>query len=650
VSKGHQPILLDMTFILDPSVHMWVALALTAFAIVAFIREKVPIEVTSIVLLTALMVFGQFFPLPDASGRNMMDAYTLLSGFANPSLIAVLALLVMGQGMIQSDALRAVTSVFAVSGSQKKMAWVSIIFIFIFVMVVSAFMNNTPLVVIAIPLLQALAATIGLSDSRVMIPLSYVAILGGMTTLIGSSTNLLVSSAMTDLGYAPLGFFDFVVPGAMMAAVGFLFVLLFIPRLMPDRVNMAKGLAGAGADGQKEFVAELEVSADSKLVGMECVKGSFAALNNMNVKLIQRGGHLILPPFEGYKIDKGDTLIVAATRDALMGLLSSYPGFLLSEEEVETLERKQDEADADGGPVEETKAAETRVLAEIMITPASRMIDMSLDHISFHKQFGAIVLGIQRRARVVRRRLGRIRLEAGDVLLITGRREAVDALRYNPDFIVLSGSKRDLPVPGKAPLAIGIFLTTIALAASGMISIPVAAIAGSVLMLLTGCLNIRQAMRSLDRKIFLLVGSMLALGAALQASGGARYIAEQMMSLPFVDTPLAMVAVLFILVAVFTNVLSNNACAILFTPIAMNLAGSLPVDPSIQFDMSFIFALTVIFAANCSFASPIGYQTNLLVMGPGHYRFRDFLKGGVPLVLLMWGTFVLIAKYYFGLS
>ncbi|MGH1399344.1 MAG: SLC13 family permease [Alphaproteobacteria bacterium] len=624
--------------------HMWFALILTVGAIVAFIREKVPIEVTSIVLLAALLVFGQFFPLNNASGRNMLDSYALLSGFANPSLIAVLALLVMGQGMIQSDALRVVTSVFAVT--DKRLAWVSIVAILVFVMVVSAFMNNTPLVVIVIPLLQALAVTIGLSESRVMMPLSYVAILGGMTTLIGSSTNLLVSSAMVELGYAPLQFFDFVVPGAMLAAVGFVYVLVFIPRMMPERASMAKDLQG----NQKEFVAELEVHGDSKLVGMECVKGRFPALVNMNVKLIQRGGHLILPPFEGYKIDKGDTLIVAATREAITGLLSTYPGFLLSDEEAQSFAQDKQDADAEGGPVEETASAETRVLAEIMITPASRMIDMSLDHISFHRQFGAIVLGIQRRARVVRRRLGRIRLEPGDVLLITGRREAVDALRYNPDFIVLSGSKRDLPVPGKAPIAAGVFLGTIALAASGMVSIPVAAIAGAVLMLLTGCLNIRQAMRSLDRKIFLLVGSMLALGTALQASGGARYIAEQMLSLPFVDTPLAMVAVLFILVAICTNVLSNNACAILFTPIAMNLAGSLPPDSAPGVDLSFVFALTVIFAANCSFASPIGYQTNLLVMGPGHYRFRDFLKGGVPLVLLLWGVYILVAKYYFGLS
>lgn len=629
-----------MNLIIDPTYHMWFALILTGLAIVAFVREKFPIEVTSVAILTSLMLFGQFFPLQDANGRNMLDAATLLAGFANPSLIAVLALLVMGQGMIQSDALRMVTRLFAVHN--RKLAWLAVIGIMLFVMVVSAFMNNTPLVIIAIPIVQALAASMRLSDSRLMIPLSYVAILGGMTTLIGSSTNLLVSSAMVELGYAPLQFFDFVVPGMMLAAIGFVYVLLFVPRFMPDRLRMSRDLVGS----QKEFIAELETAQESKLIGMECVEGRFPELGDLNVKLIQRGGHLILPPFEGTVIEKGDTLIVAATRETLTTLLSQFPGFLLSEEEASVMEGIDE---AKEGPLDETKTAETRVLAEIMITPASRMIDMSLDHINFHRQFKTIILGIQRRAKVVRRRLGRVRLEAGDVLLITGRRDTVDALRNNPDFIVLSGSRRELPVPGKAPIASAVFLLTVALAATGILSIPVAAVTGCAMMIASGCLNIRQATRAIDRKIFLLVGSMLALGSALQASGGARYIAERILDLPFVDTPLTMAAALFILVAIATNILSNNACAILFTPIAMTLAGSLNIDPASQYDIAFVFAITVIFAANCSFASPIGYQTNLLVMGPGHYRFRDFLKGGVPLVLILWVAYILIAKYYYGL-
>ncbi len=165
----------------------------------------------------------------------------------------------------------------------------------------------------------------------------------------------------------------------------------------------------------------------------------------------------------------------------------------------------------------------------------------------------------------------------------------------------------------------------------------------------TGCLNIRQATRAIDRKIFLLVGSMLALGAALQATGGASYLAELILSAPFVQSPLFLAALLFIVVAITTNVLTNNACAILFTPIAMSLAQSVSIPPDFPYDMTYIFAITVIFGANCSFASPIGYQTNLLVMGPGQYKFRDFIKAGIPLVITVWITYIMILKFYFEL-
>ncbi len=634
-----------MTFIFESTAfHMWFVLILMSWAAVSFVREKLPIEVTSVSLLTMLLLFGQFFPVLDANGRNLLDAMSLLSGFANPALIAVLALLVMGQAIIQTDALRAVTKIFMTS--DRRWAWVSIISILVLIMVLSAFMNNTPLVILAIPILQALAASAQLSESRIMIPLSFAAILGGMTTLVGSSTNMLVSTTMIELGHNPLGFFDFFVPGAMMAGVGLVYVVFILPRFLPDRSSLTQQLVGQ----EREFIAELDVALESKLVGMECVDGSFPALPDLKVRLIQRSGHLILPPFEGYIIEPGDIMIVAATRDALSELLSKHPGFLLSEEEKKIMspsvaqveEKTEDEDEISPTPDLEEKVAETRILAEVMITPASRMTEMSLEQVGFHRQFGAIVLGIQRRARVVRRRLGRIRLEAGDVLLVAGSRGAIDSMRGNQDLIVLSGSKRELSVPKKAPLAAGIMFGAIGLAAMGVMSIPVAAITGSILLIATDCLNIRQATRAIDRKIFLLVGSMLGLSQALQVTGGAGFIAETLLNIPFVETPFAMASLLFIVVAVCTNVLSNNACAILFTPIALSLAVNLGVDP-------FIFAVTIVFAANCSFASPIGYQTNLLVMGPGHYRFRDFMKAGVPLVVILWFAYMAVAKLYFGL-
>jgi len=628
----------DMS-ILDVNVHMWFVLFLTAVAVYLFAREKLPLEATSVVILTSLLLFGQLFPLPDEDGRNQLDAADLLSGFANPALLAVLALLVMGQAIIRTDALRLLVNFFV--NNKHIPARVAIFSIFVFVMVFSAFLNNTPLVILTIPIVQAIGISAGISESKIMMPLSYAAILGGMTTLVGSSTNLLVSSTMVELGYEPLGFFDFLIPGMMLAAVGLAYIVMILPFFVPNRRSLKQKLEV----GEKEFIAELDVNADSILVGMEFTDGVFPALPDVDVRLIQRRGHLILPPFEGYQIEQGDIMIVAATRNSLAGLLSKFPGFLLSDEEAKIMDDGDDgDEEKEASQDLEDTVAETRILAELMIPPASRFVEMTIDQVDFQRQFNIVVLGIQRRARVVRRSMGRIRLEPGDVLLIAGAQGAVDDMRGQDqtDVTVLSGSKTELPIPKKAPVAALIFIATILLASLGILSIAVAAITGAVLLIATGCLNIRQATRAIDRKILFLVGAMLALGTAMQATGGTQFIADQMLKAPFADDPLYMAALLFIIVAFCTNILSNNACAILFTPIGMSMAINMGVDP-------IIFAVLVIFAANCSFASPIGYQTNLLVMGPGHYRFRDFMNAGIPLVLVIWIAYICIAKFYYGL-
>ncbi len=637
-----------MIFAMDQSFNMWFMLFLTGAAIYAFISEKHPMEVISIVLMTVLLLYGQIFPVIDESGTNQLSAQAILSGFSNPSLIAVMALLVMGQGMIHTDSLRFLTNLLVIENN--KFAWVSILMILVFVMVLSAFMNNTPLVIIAIPIIQSLLHTTRMHGSTIMMSLSFVAILGGMTTLVGSSTNLLVSSSMEELGQSPLSFFDFTIPGSIMAAIGFVYVIFVLPGLLPKRGETIKEELGGA---ETEFVAELDIAQDSKLVGEIAEEGRFPSLKDLNVKLIQRAGQLILPPFTDQTIESGDILIVAATREALSSLLSKYPGYLLSDDDAEAIHGNDSNGTTEDEESESSTVlenAQTRVLAKIMVTPASRMVDMSIENTGLDKRFGVIVLGIRRRARVVRRRLGRIRLEAGDVLLVVGKDNNINSLRQNSDFIVLSGSKRDLPLLSKAPVALSIFLAVIASAALGFVSIPVAAFSGAAAMVGTGCLNLRQATRAIDRKIFLLVGSMLALGSALQATGGAEYIAGLILSVPHGDSPLFIAAVLFLIVAIATNVLTNNACAILFTPIAINIANDFGAVEGLDHSLTYIFALTVAFGANCSFASPIGYQTNLLVMGPGQYRFRDFVKAGTPLVLVIWITYIFIAKYYFGLS
>ncbi len=622
-----------MEIIISPLFHMWFTIGLTIFAIVMFSWEKLSIEMISLSLAGLLLLFGNIFPFYDETGKNLLNTTALLLGFANPALFTVLALLVIGQAILQVQALNP----FIRWINRMPTSWSYIVFVFILfgITIFSGILNNTPLVILAIPILQAVASNMGRSSSRVMIPLSYAAILGGMVTLIGSSTNLLVSGSMNDLGLEPFSFFEFTHIGIIMALVGLSYIIFILPKFLPQNLSLIASFFGE----TRQFIAEIDIEPGSRLIGEQCIKGKFKSLPDLSVRLIHRAGNTILPPFENYTIQANDIIIVAATREALTETLTRFPGFVLSSDREEKQQMISDEKALQ----ERQKTTEdSKVLAEVMIAPGSRLIDRMLSQISFYKQYGCVILGLQRRARMMRRRLKESRFENSDTLLVLGPVHAIEALRNNRDFVVLAGTTRDLPTREKAPLAFSIFAVTIGLAAFGVISIPAAAFAGAVLMVMTGCLNIRQAVRAIDRKIFFLIGSVLALGHSLQATGGAQFIAESIMSVEMAKDPLYAGALLFIVVAILTNILTNNACAIIFTPIAISLATSVGVDPR-------IFALAVLFAANCSFATPIGYQTNLLVMSPGNYKFKDFIKAGLPLVIVMWITFCIILKFYYNL-
>ena len=600
-------------------------LALLGLTIVSFVWEKISLELTSLLLLVALLIWFQVAPFYGPDGAALLDSERLLGGFANPLLLGLLALLVMGQAMVQTGALSGLARVYTRLSRRNRL--LSLAGGFAGVLVTSAFLNNTPVVVMFIPIMQALGMQLRWSTSRLMMPLSFAAILGGMTTVVGSSTNMLVSSSLRDLGYGSIGMFDFAALGAGLALVGAVYVIAVLPRLLRHRSSLAGTLVSEG----KQFIAEIDLQPNSKLIGAQSVAGTFRGLPDVTVRLIQRGEISFLPPFDDVTLAAGDVLIVAATRPALTEALSRNSGFILQQE--------RDPADPGDGPP--AKAGE-RVVAEVMIAPASRMIDQTIDMVGFRRRFGCLVLGIQRRGRMARRRLGDIRLEAGDVLLIVGPRLAVNNFSHNSDLVLMTWSARDLPRLQRAPHAVAIFGAAILCASLGILPIAEAAVTGAVLMLAFGCLNLRQAIRALDRTIILLVGATLALGAAMEATGTAAVLATSLVSAATAGDPAVAIILLFGIVAICTNLISNNACAVLFTPIGVNMARDLGIDPTIM-------AITVLLAANCSFATPIGYQTNLLVMGPGHYRFADFVRGGLPLVALMWLVFAIIAPPYFGL-
>lgn len=608
---------------------MMITLGLLVLALTLYISERVPVEVASIGLLVVMMVAFHLLPVNGPDGHNLLSPEVMLSGFGNPALLTVMALLVVAEGLNRTGSLdRLVESVGNLRLSPSVLAALALAV----VAVTSAFINDTPVVVMFLPVFQALAVRAGHGSSRLMMPLSFAAILGGMTTLIGSSTNLLVSSSLISQGLPGLEFFQQTPMGIWVAAVGFIYVVFVMPHLLPK--GESGGLSGGGGTG-KQFVSQCVVGVGSALDGAQAAAGTFRQLPDITVHLIVRDGESVFPPYDDVVLAAGDVLMIAGSRKALTETAARYPG-LLSVPEV------HDDDDDDVPIARPAVPTVEQVMVEAMVPPTSRFTGFSVEQLGLNRYHNLVVLGLERRARMMRGPTAGLRLQAGDVLLLMGRDNDIETLRQDRDLVVISGSAGLLPRVHHAKTAGLLFLAMLALSATGVLPIAIAAIGVAVLLVALGALTARQAIGAIDAKIVLLVGNALALGQAMEATGAAAFMAKALLLIMGDVGPWTAMVAFFGLVSLITNVLSNNATAVLFTPIAVGLARQLGIDPH-------LFAVTVILAANCSFITPIGYQTNLLVMGPGHYRFVDYAKAGLPLTLLLWATFALGAKMIWGL-
>ena len=599
---------------------MWASLAAVAITIVFYMLDRWSMELVSVSVIAAMLLL---FSLPGATAHdgNAITLSDLLSGFANPALITIMALLVVGQGLFQTGALEGPTK--ALVRSYDKRPMITLVLAFMAVFATSAFTNNTPVVIMFLPIMSAIAARMGASTSRLMMPLSFVSIFAGMTTLIGTSTNLLAADAYERLTPNKLGFFDQSVFGLMLAGVGLFYLLIASRVLLPNREELTETMVKSG----KQFVAQFEVTPGHFLDGKEAVAGMFPELKDMTVRMIQRGERALLPPYDEVRLMPGDLVIVAATRQALTDLLSGKPAML------------QDIWQS-GVPEHDDSGESQLGLVEAVIAPGSRMAGRTVEMLGFRRLTRAVTLGIQRRSRMIRTKLGEIRLEAGDTLLLCGPVSAFRNLRTSRDLILLEWSQSEFPTTTRAQVARLITILMVIAAASGVATITLSSIVAATAMILLQCLNHRQAARSLDLRIYLVIAAALAMGVALEKTGAAQMIAELVVLLASPYGTLAILSAIFLAVAVLTNILSNAATAVLFTPIAISAAEQTGADP-------FPFLLAVIYAANCAFATPIAYQTNMLVMGPGHYKFGDFLRFGGPLVILMWAAFTIIAPWRF---
>lgn len=602
---------------------MWASLAAVLITIVFYMMDRWSMELVSVAVIAGLLIL---FSLPGATAMDGSEIgpASLLAGFANPALITIMALLVVGQGLFQTGALEGPTK--ALVRSYDKRPKLTLVIAFGAVFVTSAFTNNTPVVIMFLPIMSAIAARMGASTSRLMIPLSFVSIFAGMTTLIGTSTNLLAADAYSRLTGSELGFFDQTAFGLILASVGVIYLVIASRFLLPDREAFAETMVKSG----KQFVAQFEVTPGHFLDGKQAVAGMFPALQDITVRMIQRGEKALLPPYDNIQLNAGDLVIVAATRQALTDLLSGKPSMLNDIWQSGVAEMDEDTGETQLG------------LVEAVIAPGSRMAGRTVEMLGFRRLTQAVTLGIQRRSRMIRSKLGEIRLEAGDTLLLCGPVGAFRSLRTSRDLILLEWSQSEFPTTTRAQVARVITLAMVLVAAFGLVDITIASIVAATGMILLQCLNHRQASRSLDLRIYLVIAAALAMGAALEATGAAQLIAELVVTFAAPYGTLAVLSAIFLAVAILTNILSNAATAVLFTPIALSAAEQTNADP-------FPFLLAVIYAANCAFATPIAYQTNMLVMGPGHYKFSDFMRFGGPLVIIMWAAFTIIAPWRFDL-
>ena len=602
---------------LSIDLYMWFIFGLIFISVILFSIDRIPIEITSLAIISILIIVFQNSPILGAVSGTPLSLEVILRGFANPSLIALMCLLIIGHGLLVTGALEDIA--VWISGDKSQNTQIKFLSVMFLVFILSALLNNTPIIVMFIPIILSLCKQLDQPSKYILIPLSYVCILGGMTTLIGSSTNLLVSGSVYSTIGKEIGFFDFTKQGMILALVGFIYATFLLPiilKIFNKRDNENKD--DFKNDG-KQYIVEILIEGGNPLIGKKFISGLLPEMENCSISLITRNNKKLLPPYDDIEIEFNDKITLSITKGNL----------------TDALKRNDPIFDSISTLSETTKP---EIIIEAAITPGSFLIGRSLNQTNFESEVNCKVVGIQRGVSTNIETLESLKLNPGNIILLKGSEKSIRSLRGIKDIFPIEWSTIYLPSKLFALRARLIFIATIFLASSGLFNITAAAVMGAALMLIFRVLNVKDAVMSLDPRIYLLVASTIMLSIALQETGGAKFIADSIYNLTFDLSINAVLSILFIFVAIITNFISNNATAVLFTPIAIGLAVDLKMEPE-----PFIYC--IIFAANCSFATPMGYQTNLMVMGPGNYKFKDFLISGIPLVIILWLTYTLMIKY-----
>jgi di/tricarboxylate transporter len=590
-------------------------LAVAAGALALFVWNRVRADVVGLTVMATLIVLGLVTPQQG------------ISGFANEATVTVAAMFVLSAGLVRTGAIDVAGRWVArlAGGSEVRLLVISIAI----VIPLSAFINNTPVVVVMIPMILGLTRQIGAAPSRLFMPISFASQMGGTLTLIGTSTNLLVAGLVLDLGLERIRLFDITPPALVLTAVGVAYLLTVGRWLTPTRETPRDLIASYEL---REYLTGLKVATDSPLVGRTLRDSRFGEEHGLQVVGIRReGGERVPFPRGGTRIDASDLLVVRGKIPDIarigetdgLRIAGTRPDFPL------------------GGAPEDGDGEESGPhLAELIVPPRSMLIGHTVQSLNFRGRYGIPVLAIQRHGEPLRGALRDVRFEAGDLLLVQGRDAELQRLHRGSDLALLGPVELPTRRRRKLQLAIAILIAVVLLAALEVTTILVSSILGVVAMFLTRCLTPDEAYREVDWMVLVLLGSILPLGIAMQNTGTAQFLAEAAMR---ITAPLGLYGILaavYLLTSLMTELISNNAAAVVLTPVAIAMATALGISP-------LPLVIAVMIAASNSYMTPIGYQTNTFIYGPGGYRFTDFLRVGGPLNLLMVAAATLVIPWFF---
>ncbi|WP_111655854.1 SLC13 family permease [Isoalcanivorax indicus] len=575
----------------------------------AFVREWFKPDVVVMIAVALLL------------GLGLLSSGQVLSVFSNSAPITIACLFVISAALEKTGCVDRLGDWLGVmAGQSERRLLLALLLVGI---VVSPFINNTPVVMVLMPAVIAMASRYGIAPSRMLIPLSYATILGGMITMVGTSTNILVDGVARDMGLAPFSMFEITAPAILMALLGGAVIFFLAPKLLPARETLAQQFTGSG---DRTFMSELFVPEGSRLAGQTL---QAARLSNGTIAVLKlfRGDDEMSSPSPQTRLEVGDKLVVHSQSADMVEL------------------RSTDLVSLQGGASRDLETLRSRgaVIVEAIVGPTSRYVQRPIRDLDLAARYGIHLIAVHRKDASIGEIVDDFQLQFGDVLLVEGTPAQIKRFCENGDLFAITDGKAPTNRQNKAPIALGTIIGVMVLAAFKVMPIEGLALMGAAIVIATGCIRSDEAYKAIEWPIIILIFGMLAVSIAMRESGLADLLAGLLVGWGDGLSPWMMLAIVILMTSIATEMISNNAVAVLFTPIVIGVAQQLGVDPR-------PFVVGVMFAASASFATPIGYQTNTLVYGAGNYRFTDFARLGIPMNLIIWLSATLLIPFFWPLN